>query len=247
MLSKNSRPVIGILTGSLISGNKSGLVDFATSPRSHFESKTTQSPKMLKNFDFGGVGLGIVAALEKSGDGRSEIPANKALFSRNLSRSNPIPVSSPKNSSRSKEILEEKMESESLEEYTIVTCHMPNKSYTKVYGQGRRGDDRSPFRIQTSNRPSVFDISPARFGEATTGIPAADFLSSCHSCQKKLHGEDIYMYRGEKAFCSTECRYREIVMDERREKCSSEATRAVDVSSSPYANGQIFTTGILAI
>lgn len=53
--------------------------------------------------------------------------------------------------------------------------------------------------------------------------------------------------RGEKAFCSTECRYRQIVMDERIEKCSSEASRPVDVSTSPYTNGQIFTTGILAI
>ncbi|KAI3447237.1 hypothetical protein Pfo_003902 [Paulownia fortunei] len=244
MLGKKTRPVIGMLTGSLLSGNKSGLVDVATSPRSHFES-----PRGLKSFDFGGVGLGIVAALEKSGDGRSEIPANKALFSRNLSRSNPIPVTSPKNSSRSKESLEE-MEGESLEEYTIVTCHVPNKSYTKVYCDGRRGDDRSSFRIQSgsikSNRATVFHISPARFGEAT-GIPASDFLSSCHLCQKKLQGEDIYMYRGEKAFCSTECRYRQIVMDERKEKCSSKASRPVELSSSPYANGQIFTTGILAI
>ncbi|MEI4867123.1 FCS-Like zinc finger protein, partial [Klebsiella pneumoniae] len=72
-------------------------------------------------------------------------------------------------------------------------------------------------------------------------------------CQKKLHGEDIYMYRGEKAFCSTECRYRQIVMDERKEKyCSHEASRsatAADISNSPYSsNGQqILTTGIFAI
>ncbi|GFP87255.1 hypothetical protein PHJA_000869200 [Phtheirospermum japonicum] len=232
MLGKKSRPVIGILTGSLISGNKSGLLDFATSPRTHFEPKPAQSPKGLKkSFDFGGVGLGIVAALESSGDGRSGFPANKALISRNSSRSIPIPMSSPKRR------LEGRMESESLEEeYTIVTRHLPNKPYTKVYG------------IQ-SNRASVFHISPVRFSEAAAGVgtPADDFLSSCHLCHKRLQGEDIYMYRGEKAFCSTECRYREIVMDERREKCSSEASRAVDVSSSPYANGQIFTTGILAI
>ncbi|KAG8367129.1 hypothetical protein BUALT_Bualt16G0040400 [Buddleja alternifolia] len=238
MLGKKTRPVIGMLTGKLISGNRSALTDF---PRTHFESKT-QSPKGLKkSFDFGGVGLGIVAAMEKSGDVRCEIPA---LFSRNLSRSKPIPV---KNSPRNKVIAEE-MEMESLEEYTIVTCHKgPNKSYTKVYCDGTRGDERAPFRIQnggvkSSSRASVFHISPARFADVA-GAPAADFLSSCHLCHKKLQGEDIYMYRGEKAFCSTECRYRQIVMDERKEKCSS----AVDVSTSPYTNGQMFTTGILAI
>ncbi|KAI3443529.1 hypothetical protein Pfo_000194 [Paulownia fortunei] len=199
MLGKTSKPVIEILTGSLGSGNRAGLVDVATSPRSHMESKI-QSPRGLKSFDFGGVGLGIVAALEKSGGGRNETRANKALFGRNLSRSNPIPVNTPKNSSRNRKGSEE-MEMESLEEYTIVTCHGPNKSYTKVYSDavegGRKGDDRTPFRIQSSmksNRASVFHISPARFGEAT-GIPASDFLSSCHLCQKKLHGKDIYMYR----------------------------------------------------
>ncbi|KAL3625282.1 hypothetical protein CASFOL_030736 [Castilleja foliolosa] len=236
MLSKKSRPVIGILTGSLIFGNKSGLMDFATSPRTHFEPKPTQSPKGLKkSFDFGGVGLGIVAALETSGESRTELSANKALISRNSSRSIPIPITSPKKRS------EEKMESESFEEeYTIVTRHLPNKPYTKVYGHGGG---------VMSNRASVFHISPVKFGDADAGdgAPADDFLSSCHLCHKRLQGQDIYMYRGEKAFCSTECRYREIVMDERREKCSSEASKAVDVSSSPYANGQIFTTGILAI
>ncbi|PIN21460.1 hypothetical protein CDL12_05842 [Handroanthus impetiginosus] len=238
MLGKKSRPVIGVLTGSLVSGNRAAVVDVGSSPRSR-----TQSPKGPKSFDFGGVGLGIVAALETSSDGWSDVPNNKAaLFNRNLSRSNPIPVTSPKKIPfRNKESSDE-METESLEEYTIVTRHVPNKSCTKVYCNDRRGSDRSPFRIP-SNRPSVFHISPARSGEATR-IPSSDFLSSCHLCQKKLHGEDVYMYRGEKAFCSIECRYRQIVMDERKEKCSSEA---VDVSTSPYAHEQIFNTGILAI
>lgn len=51
-------------------------------------------------------------------------------------------------------------------------------------------------------------------------------------------------FRGEKAFCSTECRYRQIMMDEQKEKCSS---TSVDVATPPYGNGQIFSTGILAI
>ncbi|KAL8036037.1 hypothetical protein ABFX02_12G133700 [Erythranthe guttata] len=247
MLGKKSRPVIGMLTGSLISGNKAGAVEVAAaSPRTHRLDSKAQSPKGLRSFDFGAVGLGIVAALEKSSDCRIETPANKALFSRNLSLSNPIPIATPKSSTRNNESFEE-MERESMdeEEYTIVTCHVPNKSYTKVYCDSRRGDDRSPFRIQksTAAKSSVFHISPVRSGEVA-GAPATDFLSSCDMCRKKLQGEDIYMYRGEKAFCSTECRYRQIVMDERKDKCGSSA---VDVSGSPYSNGQFFTTGILAI
>jgi len=54
--------------------------------------------------------------------------------------------------------------------------------------------------------------------------------------------------RGEKAFCSPECRSRQIMMDERKEQqCRSEAPRSADVSSSSYTRGQIFLTGIVAI
>ncbi|PKU59513.1 FCS-Like Zinc finger 13-like [Dendrobium catenatum] len=45
-------------------------------------------------------------------------------------------------------------------------------------------------------------------------FPVADLLSCCYLCRKSLHGKDIYMYRGEKAFCSKECRYEQIVTDE---------------------------------
>lgn len=185
MLGKTSKPVIEILTGSLISGDR-----YAAG----------NSPRGLKNFDFGGVGLGIVAALENSGGGRSEIPA---LFGRNLTRNraSPIPV---KNSWRVNRSLEEMEMDESLEEYTIVTCHGPDKSSTtRVYSGaaadgGRKGDDRSPFRIQSSVKSfrggGVFHISSVGHADGG-GIPAPDFLSACNLCNKKLHGKDIYMYR----------------------------------------------------
>ncbi|XP_073156825.1 FCS-Like Zinc finger 13-like [Henckelia pumila] len=250
MLGRKSNPVIGILAGTLVSGNKSGMMDVASSSRSHLEPKNT-SPRGPKSFHLSGVGLGIVAALEKSG---GETPSNKAVCSRNSRRSSPIPVTSPKNSSRrGRELDDVEMENNS-EEYTIVTFHGPNKSHTKVYGieHGTRGGDyRAPFRIQRSDnnqskRASVFHISPARFG-AVGVIPASDFLSSCDMCNKQLHDKDIYMYRGEKAFCSAECRYKQIVIDERQEKCGSEASRPVDVSSSSLTNEKFLTPGILAI
>lgn len=244
MIGKNPKPVIGILAGSLVSG----ISDVVTGSTSHLEPKA-QSPKGLKCFDFGGVGLGIVAALEKSGDRVGETPANTALFNRKMSRSNPIPVENPL---RVGGYLEE-FEMESSEDYTIVTSHGPDNHYTKVYyggiEDGRKGDERAPCRIQssgTSTRASVFHISPPRLGDFA-GAPAIDFLSSCNLCKKQLHGKDIYMYRGDKAFCSSECRYSQIVTDERKEKCRSENSRTVEVSSSPLSNGHVFTTGILAI
>nr|GMD32159.1 protein mard1 [Ipomoea batatas] len=219
MLGKRLNPVAGKIAGG------------PTSPRSP-----------LKSFDLGGVGLAIVAALEKSCE-RGEIAGRKVVCSRNSRRSVPIPVSSGRIPARIVGSFGRSLEEEEEEEeYTVVTCRgSDNKPYTKVYGEVP--SSRNPAR---SNRPSVFMISPARLGDIPA-CPDSDFLSSCHLCRKKLSGKDIYMYRGETAFCSTECRYRQIVMDEHKEKCSSEISRSADISSSPYTNGQMFSTGILAI
>ncbi|KAL6637172.1 hypothetical protein ACP70R_024744 [Stipagrostis hirtigluma subsp. patula] len=44
---------------------------------------------------------------------------------------------------------------------------------------------------------------------------ASGFLSYCHACNKQLaHGSDTFIYRGDKAFCSSECRYQEMLFDE---------------------------------
>ncbi|GMH29307.1 hypothetical protein Nepgr_031150 [Nepenthes gracilis] len=46
-------------------------------------------------------------------------------------------------------------------------------------------------------------------------FPAANFLDACFLCRKKLlPGNDIYMYKGDRAFCSEECRHRQILTDE---------------------------------
>ncbi|KAM1042018.1 hypothetical protein ACFX2I_031084 [Malus domestica] len=44
---------------------------------------------------------------------------------------------------------------------------------------------------------------------------SANFLSFCYTCKKNLEQKiDIYIYRGEKAFCSRECRNQEMLLDE---------------------------------
>ncbi|CAL9063680.1 unnamed protein product [Musa banksii] len=50
--------------------------------------------------------------------------------------------------------------------------------------------------------------------DKATRFHVADFLGRCYWCGKRLHGEDICMYRGETAFCSAESRHRLIVSDE---------------------------------
>ncbi|KAJ0491775.1 putative Zf-FLZ domain-containing protein [Helianthus annuus] len=73
----------------------------------------------------------------------------------------------------------------------------------------------------------VFSVSPSPpvvcggGGGGGVVFDEVDFLSCCNLCKKKLHGLDIFMYRGEKAFCSEECRYQQISIDEHKEKYAS--------------------------
>jgi len=57
--------------------------------------------------------------------------------------------------------------------------------------------------------------------------------------------------RGEKAFCSAECRQTQIAIDERKEQCRLKASKPGDVSTSPYScttrRGHVFSPGIVAV
>ncbi|KAJ4834729.1 hypothetical protein Tsubulata_007691 [Turnera subulata] len=252
MLSKRPHPMIGRLSELLVSGNRGRFLDMATSPRSPLDYKIQSPGGGLKNYDLGGVGLGIVAALEKSsGDGGREVLAKYAISSPNSNRSDPIPVNSGKNCLRFEGVFDE-MEMESLEDYTCVTRRDPGNSFTKVYYGGGKGgkNGNGAAAARTHDKLSVFCIAkelPATYSDDVASYPASDFLSSCHLCKKKLHGKDIYMYRGEKGFCSAACRSSHILKDERKEQCRSEVARSADVSSSSYTRSPIFSTGIVVI
>ncbi|KAJ4877750.1 hypothetical protein Rs2_42768 [Raphanus sativus] len=64
------------------------------------------------------------------------------------------------------------------------------------------------------------------------------FLEHCFLCRKKLlPAKDIYMYKGDRAFCSVECRSKQMIMDEeeeeenlRRENCSFTAVETTTSS-----------------
>nr|GME05196.1 Zf-FLZ domain containing protein [Ipomoea batatas] len=78
--------------------------------------------------------------------------------------------------------------------------------------------------------------------------PPAAFLHSCYLCKRKLlPGKDIYMYKGDRGFCSVECRCRQIGMDEegqaaatkapssKRDQCSLAAMKPQRPTPSPAA------------
>jgi hypothetical protein len=113
-----------------------------------------------------------------------------------------------------------------------------------------------------ARRAARLEVSePACGGRCATNLcgagvafRVAEFLSCCDTCRRPLHGKDVFMYRGERAFCSMECRYHAIVSDESREEEDRKRRAAVASSLKNAApgsrcngGGQIFfTTGIVA-
>ncbi|XP_028804158.1 protein MARD1-like [Neltuma alba] len=88
-------------------------------------------------------------------------------------------------------------EMELCEEYTCVKSHGPNPRTTHIF---------EDYIVDTSSVSS-----PPRDSHSASGT---NFLSLCYSCKMRLdHTKDIFIYRGEKAFCSRECRYKEMVLD----------------------------------
>uniref|UniRef100_A0A1J3JKJ2 FLZ-type domain-containing protein n=1 Tax=Noccaea caerulescens TaxID=107243 RepID=A0A1J3JKJ2_NOCCA len=147
------------------------------------------------------------------------------------------------------------------EDYTCVISHGPNPKTTHFYGdqvletlehnvvkKGCCGDEKE----------SIFEIAPLDLTTVTDVVlPSDDFLSFCCFCTKKLGiGKDIYMYRGYKAFCSSECRSEVIHVDEKmeeeeedEEEEEEEEEEAESGSSSDNdlfkkkSNGVVFTVG----
>ncbi|KAI3833545.1 hypothetical protein MKW98_024544 [Papaver atlanticum] len=69
---------------------------------------------------------------------------------------------------------------------------------------------------------------------------SSNFLKACGLCRKKLSPEkNIYMYRGDQAFCSDSCRCRkilieELLMEETEEETTIEVPNKDILSSSPH-------------
>ncbi|KAE8691385.1 Oligouridylate binding protein 1B isoform 1 [Hibiscus syriacus] len=195
-LGKKSHPIIGKLFELLVSGNKPRIFN----PKSPLDFKSS-FPKTSKRYDVDGIGLGIVATLEKTTftDCR-----NRAICCSNLIISNAIVADFGKGFDRFKGRTDDLKE-----DYTHVISRPRGKSIHYV--------KENPEAILAKD-----DVV----------YPTSDFLASCHFCRKKLHGKDIYMYRGETGFCSEECRSRQIMMDERKEYGRSKASRSAKFQTS---------------
>ncbi|CAO2206903.1 unnamed protein product [Urochloa humidicola] len=63
-------------------------------------------------------------------------------------------------------------------------------------------------------RPRAAAAAASRHG----GV-SCSFLEACSLCRRDLSpSKDVYMYRGDQGFCSEECRWEQIMVDEARER-----------------------------
>eukprot|EP00268_Persea_americana_P012808 TRINITY_DN15490_c0_g1_i1.p1 TRINITY_DN15490_c0_g1~~TRINITY_DN15490_c0_g1_i1.p1 ORF type:complete len:119 (+),score=22.71 TRINITY_DN15490_c0_g1_i1:184-540(+) len=81
---------------------------------------------------------------------------------------------------------------------------------------------------QIISKITMLRLSSPTSTAPSTPLPAITFLDACFLCKKRLSpGRDIYMYRGDRAFCTVECRCKQIFMDEEsvmKDNCSVAAT-----------------------
>ncbi|KAL2548379.1 hypothetical protein Fot_09909 [Forsythia ovata] len=117
-------------------------------------------------------------------------------------------------------------EIELSEDYTCVRTRGPNPKVTHIFGDcilECHNNEVTTFFKESKEEialPQVEELS-----DVIASYPPSDFLKFCYSCNKKLDGEDIYMYRGEKAFCSWSCRSQEILIDQEMEKTNNNSSK----------------------
>ncbi|CAG7889510.1 unnamed protein product [Brassica rapa] len=95
-------------------------------------------------------------------------------------------------------------EMELSEDYTCVTCHGPNPKTIHIFDN-----------CIVESQPGVVFFRSSDPVNDSDCIPPDSFLSSCCNCKKNLGPrDDIFMYRGDRAFCSSECRSLEMMWEE---------------------------------
>ncbi|XP_015088408.1 FCS-Like Zinc finger 8-like [Solanum pennellii] len=108
-------------------------------------------------------------------------------------------------------------EMELSEEYTCVISYGPNPRTTHIFDDCILESCCGVVKYSASRKENETFTSPPMT------YPSESFLSFCHNCKKNLGiGKDIYMYRGEKAFCSSDCRYKEMMLEEGMDKPESD-------------------------
>ncbi|CAL0327236.1 unnamed protein product [Lupinus luteus] len=138
-------------------------------------------------------------------------------------------------------------EIELCEDYTCVISHGLNPKTTHIFGdcilETHSNDFKNHFKHEEEEGGVTLVDNMLHTPHTPFQYPSIDFLSFCQHCNKKLQeGKDIYIYRGEKSFCSLTCRAMEIMIDEELEKSNN-----LENSPELELGEQIFEIGILTV
>ncbi|KAK6927424.1 Zf-FLZ domain [Dillenia turbinata] len=137
-------------------------------------------------------------------------------------------------------------EIELSEDYTCVITHGANPKTTHIYGDCILECHPNDIHIANSSKQEDGGrgsnlSSSAKHSQFSSSCPFSNFLSFCYTCKKKLDGEDIYIYRGEKAFCSWSCRSQEIQIEEETKDATDDSFESFP---EPDFNDDVFQAGI---
>ncbi|PKU87863.1 FCS-Like Zinc finger 8 [Dendrobium catenatum] len=106
-------------------------------------------------------------------------------------------------------------EMELSEDYTRVISHGPNPRTIHIFDTCTLENCNNV--LSPSRREIKFSI------DGSSKFPSVNSLSFYQSCRKKIvQGKDIFMYRGEKVFCSYDCGNREMVLDDETENLAQQ-------------------------
>ncbi|KAF2301302.1 hypothetical protein GH714_022497 [Hevea brasiliensis] len=126
-------------------------------------------------------------------------------------------------------------EIELSEDYTCIISYGPNPKTTHIFGDcilECHTNEMSNFDKTQNLGSELPQEANCLELEGPTSHPSNEFLSFCYSCKKKLEkGDDIYINRGEKAFCSFDCHSEEIFAEDETEKTCDDSPKSSPASS----------------
>ncbi|WJX16352.1 hypothetical protein P8452_06390 [Trifolium repens] len=139
-------------------------------------------------------------------------------------------------------------EIENSEDYTCVISHGPNPKKTHIFCdcilEVHADDDVIEHQNKNEGKEGLFSPVVDKLQTPNQYPFGGGFLVFCNNCNKKFEeGKDIYIYRGEKAFCSLTCRALEIMIDEELEESNAPAeNNSMELESGEdFVGSSIFT------
>ncbi|XP_051187336.1 uncharacterized protein [Lolium perenne] len=135
-------------------------------------------------------------------------------------------------------VLEDEYEDEQVE--AAVEQADGGQDWLAAFGAGGGGGGSSGAAVGPPSRDWIAAYraraAPARAGLRRNSadyskVETAAFLRHCGLCRRLLGpGRDTFMYKGEAAFCSLECRQQHITHEEWKDKCTTRSSAAPPTS-----------------